>query len=104
MTVLTRVLSRSWDGGEAVTALNTAVVCFGRLDRLFRDGGRIPTYWSAAGTFVTVPGMVLADVDYGNVSEGLRTAGNAEACRRALHEARPEWKALTASPEAGVRP
>lgn len=101
VAVLTRVLSRRWDGREAVTALNTADVCFGRLDRILRDGGKLPARWSATGTFVSVTGMMLADADYDGVSEELRTTGDAETCRRALRDACSGWKALTASLEAG---
>ncbi|GHD36027.1 hypothetical protein GCM10007147_42970 [Nocardiopsis kunsanensis] len=101
VAVLTRVLSRRWDGREAATALNTADVCFGRLDRILRDGGELPARWSATGTFVSVTGMVLADVDYDSVSEELRTTGDAATCRQALRDAWSGWEALTASLEAG---
>ncbi|WP_017610712.1 hypothetical protein [Nocardiopsis xinjiangensis] len=101
VAVLTRVLSRRWDSREAVTALNTADVCFGRLDRLLRDGGELPARWAAAGTFVSVTGMVLADVDYDGVSEELRATGDAATCLRALRDAWSGWKALTGSLEAG---
>lgn len=101
VTVLTRVLSRRWDGREAATALNTADVCFGRLDRILRDGGKLPARWSATGTFVSVTGMMLADDDYDSVSEELRTTGDAKTCCQALRDAWPGWKTLTASLEAG---
>ena len=94
VAVLTRVLSRRWDSREAVTALNTADVCFGRLDRVLRDGGELPARWSAAGTFVSVTGMVLADVDYDGVSEELRATGDAETCLRALRDA---WSGVEGS-------
>ena len=101
VAVLTRVLSRRWDVQEAATALNTADVCFGRLDRILRDGGELPARWSAAGAFVSVTGMALADVDYDSVSEELRTTGDAETCRQALRDAWSGWKALTAALETG---
>lgn len=101
VAVLTRVLSRRWDDREAATALSTADVCFGRLDRILRDGGELPARWPATGTFVSVTGTALADVEYDRVSEELRTTGDAETCRQALRDAWSGWEALTASLEAG---